>query len=112
MYKEKFSNKEKYKNIDKNQHIDIIIEYPKVIDEHYLRYVYIEGLTLAENLDKLSLSEDDFIYVDDVDNKYDNEALALFQARQGRVFQDSFSYHFKCVSTFHYYLYILPFCKM
>ena len=77
MYLEKFNNKNKYNDIDEKQDKDLIVEYPKVLENHYLRYVYVEGLTLAENLDKLSLGEEDFIYIDDVDNKYDNEALAL-----------------------------------
>ena len=78
MYLEKLNNKNKYNDIDEKQDKDLIVEYPKVLENHYLRYVYVEGLTLAENLDKLSLGEEDFIYIDDVDNKYDNEALALF----------------------------------
>lgn len=78
MYKEKFKNNNYYENIDENKPIDLIVEYPKVLDEHFLRYVYVEGLTLATNLDKLTLGEQELTYVDDVDNKYDNEALALF----------------------------------
>lgn len=78
MYKDKFKNKNKYDNVDENTPIDLIVEYPKVLEEHFLRYVYIEGLTLVENLDKLSLGEQNFSYVDDKDNKYDNEALALY----------------------------------
>ena len=78
MYQEKFNGKNKYQEVDENKEIDLIVEYPKVYEDYFLRYVYIEGLTLAENLDKIELGEQDFIYVDDVDNKYDNEALALY----------------------------------
>lgn len=78
MYKEKFNSKNKYENIDLSKQKDIIVEYSKVLENHYLKYVFVENLTLAENLDKINLGEENFIYVDEVDNKYDNEALALF----------------------------------
>lgn len=77
-YQEKFKSKDKYNNVDTSKSKDLIVEYFKVFDNHYLRYVYVEGLTLAENLDKVELGEENLVYVDDVDNKYDNEALALF----------------------------------
>ena len=78
MYIEKFNGKNKYLNVDEDKVTELIVEYSKVMDDHYLKSVFVENLTLAENLDKLSLGEDNLHYIDDVDNKYDKEALALF----------------------------------